>query len=129
MKVSSSNETYNTIKNAANFELKDLYKFIRKLISVSGYVNCNRLANNNEIISELFITDDLQLRKDYKENLLEYCTEYTENTRQDDILELAIKLQSIARILSTEYNINWYDARQLINIYTNEIEPIKLKRL
>ena len=129
VKTTSTNETYNTLKNAANFELKDLYKFISNLLCVSGYINGNRLANNYEIINELFITDDLQLQKDYKERLKEYCTEYTENTRQDDILELAIKLQSIARELKTDYNINWFDARQLINTYTYEIEPTKLKRL
>lgn len=129
VKTTSTNETYNTLKNAANFELKDLYKFISNLLCVSGYINGNRLANNYEIINELFITDDLQLQKDYKERLKVYCTEYTENTRQDDILELAIKLQSIARELKTDYNINWFDARQLINTYTYEIEPTKLKRL
>lgn len=129
VKTTSTNETYTTLKNAANYELKDLYKFISNLLSVSGYINGNRLANNYEIINELFITDDLQLQKDYKERLKEYCTEYTENTRQDDILELAIKLQSIARELKTDYNINWFDARQLINLYTYEIEPTKLKRL
>lgn len=129
VKTTSTNETYNTLKNAANYELKDLYKYISNLLSVSGFINGNRLANNYEIINELFITDDLQLQKDYKERLKEYCTEYTENTRQDDILELAIKLQSIARELKTDYNINWFDARQLINLYTYEIEPTKLKRL
>ena len=61
VKTTSTNETYNTLKNAANFELKDLYKFISNLLSVSGYINGNRLANNYEIINELFITDDLQL--------------------------------------------------------------------
>ena len=129
VKNTSTNETYNTLKNATNYELKDLYKFISNLLSISRYINGNRLANDNEIISELFITDDLQLQKDFKERLKEYCTDYTDNTRQDDILELAIKLQSAARELKTEYNINWYDARQLINPYNYEIEPTKLKRL
>ena len=113
---------YNRIKDYAYKDLKPILEYIRGLKHKIYYYKykCQVLKYFNE---------DLTLKSNYRELIKQECTSYTDTENEDKLLPYILKLSEISKELKEKFNINWYDAREIINCYTNEIEVYKFRNV